>query len=55
MVNADSDMKRAFFFGMLNEGILLQSGAAGALNVFSNEDHVNQLVNSARKVVQRIR
>ena len=55
VVNADSDMKRAFFVGMLNEGILLQSGAAGALNVFSDENHVNQLVNSARKVVQRIR
>ena len=40
---------------LLNEGVLLQSGAAGALNVFSDENHVNRLVKSARKVVQRIR
>jgi glutamate-1-semialdehyde 2,1-aminomutase len=55
VVKADPQMKRAFFIGMLNEGILLQGSAAGALNVFSDEHHVGRLVDSARKVVQRIR
>mgnify|MGYP003316704707 CR=1 FL=1 len=41
--------------GMLNEGVLLMAGAAGALNVLSTEDHVDELVDSARRVIQRIR
>ncbi|MAO75882.1 MAG: hypothetical protein CL699_06250 [Chloroflexi bacterium] len=54
VVNADKDMKKAFFFGMLNEGILLQGGAAGSLNICTTEEHVDNFVDSARKVVIRI-
>ncbi len=54
VVNADTDMKKAFFFGMLNEGILLQGGAAGSLNICTTEEHVDNFVDSARKVVIRI-
>jgi len=52
---SDNQMKKAFFLGMLNEGVLLMAGAAGALNVLSTEKHVDELVNSARRVIQRIR
>ena len=54
-ISSDSQMKKAFFMGMLNEGVLLMAGAAGALNVLSTEDHVDELVDSARRVIQRIR
>ena len=54
-ISADSQMKKAFFLGMLNEGVLLMAGAAGALNVLSTDDHVDELVDSARRVIQRIR
>ncbi len=54
VVNSDSDMKKAFFFGMLNESILLQGGAAGSLNICTTEEHVDNFVESARKVALRI-
>ena len=54
-ISADGQMTRAFFLGMLNEGILLMAGAAGALNVLSTEEHVDNLVEAASRVVQRIR
>ena len=47
VVNADTDMKKAFFFGMLNEGILLQGAAAGSLNICTTEEHVDNFVDSA--------
>ena len=47
-------MKKAFFFGMLNEGILLQGGAAGSLNICTTEVHVDNFFDSARKVAIRI-
>ena len=54
-ISAESKIKKAFFLGMLNEGVLLMAGAAGALNVLSTDDHVDELVDSARRVIQRIR
>ena len=54
-ISSDGQMTRAFFLGMLNEGILLMAGAAGALNVLSTEEHVDKLVEAASRVVQRIR
>lgn len=54
-ISSDNQMKKAFFLGMLNEGVLLMPGAAGALNVLTTENHVDELVNSARRVIQRIR
>ena len=47
--------KRCFFLGMLNEGVLMQTGIAGALNVLSTEDDIDRIVNAARKVAQRIK
>ena len=49
-------MKKAFFFGMLiYEGILLQGAAAGSLNICTTEEHVDNFVDSARKVVIQMR
>ena len=55
VVNADCAMKTAFVIGMLNEGILLQAGAAGALNICSSEEHIDELVGGTRKVFRRVR
>ena len=52
---ADLDKKTMFFLGMLNEGVLMQTGIAGALNVLSTEDDIDRIVNAARKVAQRIK
>ena len=54
-LRGDSDMSSAFFLGMMNEGVLLQSRCAGALNVLSTEQEVDTLVDATRTVVQRIR
>ena len=51
----DRDLKRSFFVGMLNENVLLQSGAAGSLNVLNTEEHVSMFIDSARNVLRRIR
>ena len=51
----DRDLKRAFFVGMLNENVLLQSGVAGSLNVLNTEEHVSMFIDSARNVLRRIR
>ena len=50
---ADLDKKAMFFLGMLNEGVLMQTGIAGSLNVLSTEDDIDRIVNAARKVAQR--
>ena len=50
---SDLDKKTMFFLGMLNEGVLMQTGIAGSLNVLSTEDDVDRIVNAARKVAQR--
>ena len=51
----NKEMTKALFTGMLNEGILLQQGCAGALNVLTTEAEVDTLVDAIRKVTQRIR
>ena len=55
IVNSDQDLKKALFFGLLNEGVLLQSSCAGALNILSTEDDVNQLIDSVRRVAIRLK
>ncbi len=50
---SDLDKKTMFFLGMLNEGVLMQTGIAGSLNVLSTEDDIDRIVNAARKVAQR--
>ena len=54
-LRGDLEMKKALFTGLLNESVLLQSGAAGALNVLTTEVEVDALVDATRRVVQRIR
>ena len=55
VIRGDRQMKKALFTGLLNEGILLQTGAAGALNTLTTEEDVDTLVNATRTVTQRIR
>lgn len=55
VVRADSDMTKALFTGLLNEGILLQTGAAGALNALTREPDIDALVDAVRRVAQRVR
>ena len=55
VVHADQVMKKALFTGMLNEGVLLQSGCAGSLNTLTTESEIDALVDATRRVVQRIR
>ena len=55
VVRGHQAMRNAFFTGMLNEGVLLQAGAAGALNTLTTEADVDTLVDATRQVVQRIR
>ncbi len=54
-LGGDSDMASAFFMGMMNEGVLLQSRCAGALSVLSTEEEIDTLVDATRTVIQRIR
>lgn len=54
-IRGDAQMKKALFTGLLNEGVLLQTGTAGALNTLTTEKDVDKLVDAARRVVQRIR
>ena len=55
VLRGDGQMKKALFTGLLNEGVLLMSGASGALNSLTTESEVDTLVDATRQVVQRIR
>ena len=55
VVRSDRLMGRALFTGLLNEGVLLQTGTAGALNALTTEADVDILVDATRRVVERIR
>ena len=55
VVRGDREMKKALFTGLLNEGVLLQAGCAGALNTLTTEAEVDTLVDATRRVVQRVR
>ena len=46
-------MRQALFVGLLNEGVLLQSGTAGAMNSLTTGVEIDTLVDSTRRVVQR--
>ncbi len=48
-------MNKALFIGLLNEGILLQQGCAGALNALTTEEEIDTLVDAVSRVTQRIR
>ena len=55
VVNSDQTMRKALFTGLLNEGILLQTGAAGAMNSLTATDDIDTLVDATRSVVERVR
>ncbi len=55
IIKSDQELKKALFFGLLNEGILLQSSCAGALNILSTEETVNQLIDAVRRVAIRLK
>ncbi|MCH9010014.1 MAG: aspartate aminotransferase family protein [Chloroflexi bacterium] len=55
VVHNDQQMHKGLFTGMLNEGILLQTGGGGAMNMLTTEDDVDTLVDGIRNVVQRLR
>ena len=55
VVRADQTMRKALFTGLLNEGILLQTGTAGAMNSLTSTADIDTLVDATRRVVQRVR
>jgi glutamate-1-semialdehyde 2,1-aminomutase len=55
VVAADQELKRAVFVGLLNEGILLQTGLAGALGTMTREVEIDTLVDALRRVLARVR
>ena len=54
VLRGNRNLSKALFTGLLNEGTLLQTGCAGAMNVLTTEQDVDALVDSVRRVVQRI-
>ena len=55
VVNSDQTMRKALFTGLLNEGILLQTGTAGAMNSLTTIDDIDSLVDATRRVVERVK
>ena len=55
VVRGDQSMRQALFVGLLNEGILLQGGTAGAMNSLTSEADIDTLVDGTRRVIQRVR
>ena len=54
VLRGNRNLSKTLFTGLLNEGTLLQTGCAGAMNVLTTEKDVDALVDSVRRVVQRI-
>ena len=55
MLRGDHEMRRLLFMGLLNEEVLVQPRAAGALTTLTTEAEVNELVDATRRVVDRVR
>ena len=55
VVRGDQTMRRALFTGLLNEGILLQTATAGAMNSLTTSDEIDTLVDATRRVIERVR
>lgn len=53
VVRSNQTMRRALFMGLLNEGVLLQTGTAGALTALTTESEIDALVDATRRVTQR--
>ena len=54
-LTSDKVLGRTLFLGLLNEGILLQSQAAGSLNILTKESDIDHLVGLTREVLARIK
>ena len=52
---SDKLMRRMLFTGLLNEGVLLQGQTAGALNVLTEENDIDNFVRLSREVLVRIK
>ncbi|MCI0438219.1 MAG: aminotransferase class III-fold pyridoxal phosphate-dependent enzyme, partial [Chloroflexi bacterium] len=55
VVRGNREMQKALFTGLLNEGVLLQTGTAGALSTLTTGEEIDTLVDATRRVVQRVR
>ena len=55
VLRADREMQGKLFAGLLNEGILMQTKAAGALCSLTTEVEIDALVDAVRRVMLRIR
>ena len=55
MLRGDQAMKTALYTGLMNEGVLMFSKAAGALNSLTTDEEIDELVDATRRVLQRIR
>ena len=55
VLRADRDMQGKLFTALLNEGILMQTKAAGALCSLTTETEIDTLVDATRRVMLRIR
>ena len=55
VVRGDGTMRRALFTGLLNEGVLLQTGTAGAMNSLTAGAEIDALVDATRRVIERVR
>ena len=55
VVRGNQMMRAAMFTGLLNEGVLLQGAAAGAMNSLTTGSEIDTLVDATRRVVERVR
>ncbi len=55
VLRADREMQQKLFTGLLNEGILMQTKAAGALCSLTTDSEVDALVDATRRVLLRAR
>ncbi len=55
VVRSDRTMRQALFTGLLNEGVLLQTGNGGAMTSLTTEAEIDTLVDATRSVVQRLK
>ncbi len=55
VLRGDQGMQKKLFTGLLNEGILMQTKAAGCLCSLTTEAEVDQLVDATRRVMLRVR
>ena len=53
--DSNKSMRRLLFLSLINSGILLQSQAAGSLNILSTELEIDILVNTTRDVLEKIK